>query len=192
MSADAREADGPDVIEADYKEMPAEPRPCPEPPPLAREDVLGAARTLAARVTGLAAAVEQAALAPDRVRPEFLKAWRAWAGAFLADAQRLERSIFKEQVEAGRVAGYARRLAEWQRALAAELGGAQAGAAAPAEPEADKAPWSAAPRRWPWFVWMPVGAGALFGAYMSVRWVFRKCLEAVNDSGDREQEGRAE
>jgi len=182
----------PDVIEADYKVMPedppVEPRPCPEPPPLMRDDVLRATRTLVAQVTGLAAAVEGAALTAGRMRPEFMRAWRAWSGAFLADAQRLERAIFKEQEEARRIAGYAGRLAEWRQALAEELG---APAAAGAEPQAA----AAAPtgkKPWPWFVWIPVGFGSVVGAYMSVRWVFRKCLETIDTAGDREQEGRAE
>ena len=185
-------ASKPDVIEADYKVMPeepsVEPRPCPEPPPLLRDDVLRAVRTLVAQVTGLAAAVEGAALAPGRTRPVFLTSWRKWCGAFLADAQRLERSIFKEQEEARRVAGYAGRLVEWRQALAEELG-------APAAVGADAPAPAAAPtgkKPWPWFVWIPVGFGSVVGAYMSVRWVFRKCLESIDTAGDREQEGHAE
>jgi hypothetical protein len=56
-------------------------------------------------------------------------------------------------------------------------------------PKPVPAPWYAAPHRWPWFIWMPVGAGSLFAAYISVRWVVRKCMESINDAGDREQSG---
>jgi hypothetical protein len=169
---------------------PVEPQPCPGPAPLTRSDVLRCARTLAAQVSGLAGLVEQLALTPGRVRPAFLKGWRSWCGTYLADAARLERlDVFKLQEEAARLAGYAGRLAEWRGGIAAEVGAAGQAPIPTETPAAPKPATWAAPPKWPWFIWMPVGFGAVVGAYMSVRWVFRQCLENLVTAGDREQAG---
>ena len=186
-------------IEATFTESPpdppAEPQPCPGTDPLSRADVLRFAHTLAAQVVGLGAAVEGAALTAGRVRPEFTRAWRVWCGSFMADVARLERSLFVAQDEARLCAGYAGRLAEWRRAIAAELGagGVRVGAvqenANAAHPA--KAFWSA-PAKWPIWIWAPVGLGACVSAFLSVRWVFRRCMSSLQDAGDREQSGEGE
>ena len=183
-------------IEATFTELPpdapapapaVDPLPCPGTDPLSRADVLRFAHTLHAQVVGLGAAVEGAALTAGRVRPEFTRAWRTWSGAFMADVARLERSLFVAQDEARLCAGYAGRLAEWRRAIAAEMGAAQASAPAAAkQPDPiSKHSW----RRWPWFVIVPGSVGAVFGTYFGVRWMFRQLLESVQSAGDREQSG---
>ena len=193
-----------DAIEATYTETrdeheqpvgepqaapPVEPIPCPGPVQATRSDVLRCARSLAAQVTGLAGAIENAALTPNRVRPVFLTAWRRWTGAFLADTARLERVLFKVADEAPLLEGYAKRLAEWREGIKAELGtAAQVGKSenAPAEPKPISVhSW----RRWPWWVIVPGSVGAVIGTYMATRWMFRQLLEGAVNAGDREQSG---
>ena len=166
-----------------------EPIPCPDQP-LTREDVLRCARSLAAQVTGLAGMLEQRALTPGQVRPEFMRGWRKWCGAFLADAQRLERTdILKLQDEAKRLDGWGRRLREWRGGIAAEVGAVQV--AKREEPKAKPQGFLAAPQHWPLWVWAPVGAGCAWGAYISVRWLFRQLFGQMSDQGDREQSGES-
>jgi hypothetical protein len=180
-----------DAIEATYTESaatspPVEPVPCPGPVPATRSEVLQCARSLTAQVTGLAGALETAALTPGRVRPIFLTAWRRWMGAFLADAARLERVLFKAVDEAPRLAGYGRRLGEWRRGIVVELETAvQVGQVAPtpAVPPISARSW----RRWPLWVIIPGSFGAVIGTYMATRYMFRQLLESVNSAGDREQ-----
>ena len=183
-------------IEVEYTVAPpdppapsVEPRPIDGPAPLTRSDVLRCSRAIQAQVVGMSGAIETAAFTPGRVRPEFLNAWHAWAGDFLANCARLERELWKMQAEAQKLAGYAARRDEWRAGIAAELGRSVATVGAQETPKPAPEPWSSAPRKWPWFIWMPVGAGSLFAAYISVRWVFRKCMESINDAGDREQSG---
>lgn len=168
---------------------PVEPRPIPGPAPLTRSDVLRCARSIQAQVVGLSGCLEQAALTPGRIRPEFLNAWHAWVGDYLANVSRLERELWQSQVEAAKLAGYAKRRDEWRGGIAAELGrGAEVGAVKSTQDAPKKGTW-AAPSHWPVWIWAPVGLGACVSAFLSVRWVFRRCMESLNDAGNREQSG---
>lgn len=181
-------------IEVEYQEVPSDPapspsvapRPCPGPEPLTRSDVLRCARSIAAQVTGMAGAIETAALTPGRVRPEFMRAWHAWCGAFLADASRLERVIFKCQTEAALLANYGARRDWWRNAIAEEL---KVGTAVGAQ---EKQPEPISPRswrRWPLWLILPASFGAVCGTYMATRWMFKQLVEGVQTAGDREQSG---
>jgi hypothetical protein len=153
--------------------------------------VLRCARSIQAQVVGMAGAIETVAFTPGRVRPEFLNAWHKWCGDYLENVSRLERELWKAQAEAQKLAGYAKRRDEWRQAIAAELGQtATAGAVKSTQDEPKKGTW-AAPRSWPVWIWAPVGLGACVSAYFSVRWLFRRCWESLNDAGDREQSGES-
>jgi hypothetical protein len=163
---------------------PVEPRPIPGPAPLTRSDVLRCARSIQAQVVGLSGCLEQAALTPGRIRPEFLNAWHAWVGDYLANVSRLERELWQSQVEAAKLAGYAKRRDEWRGGIAAELGATSAGVGAQEAPKQ-----VIAPRKFPWFVWIPTGFGCVVGAYLATRWLFRQCVDSMHSEGDREQSG---
>jgi hypothetical protein len=188
-----------DAIEVEYQEVPSdpsvdpsapttEPRPIDGPAPLTRSDVLRCARALNSQIVGMSGAIETAAFTPGRIRPEFLRAWHAWCGAFLADAARLERVIFKAQDEAAMLARYGAKRDWWRQGIAEELKMAAAvGAASEVkQPEPISArSW----RRWPLFVIIPASVGVVVGSYLSVRWMFRQLVEGVQTAGDREQSG---
>ena len=175
----------PEPIEATYTTTPV------AGPDVSRADVLRAAQALVAQVTGLAAVVEQAALAPAAtMRPAFLTAWRAWAGYVLGEPGRLARAVFKPQEEAAVMTKHGARLAEWRAGIAQEVG-------ALTPPVAEVKPTANEPkpisvnswRRWPWWVIVPSSIGAAYGTFMATRWMFKTLVDSMHSSGDREQSG---